>query len=492
MSIRTAAAATALLLVGSFLRLCDLGAMEFKADERLSLELAIAFINDHPWSSSEPWPTHGLISSNRIGNAPLFIWIVAPLWALIHHPVGVTAIIAAINAASLIPLFFWARRRMDEPRALLTLAIAAVSPFAVLFSRKIWPQDLLVPGLVAVLWSIEWSRAGRYWRALALAGIGVLLISQLHQSGVITAPLLIVAFGVQWAVDARGGRLPRVSRPSSLEIVAIACVVAANLFLWWTYLPYLLTVPAETFALRPRADSYKPQLLFNVMSEIVPRHVLSPFFVEQHLFKADALRGSVYYFSLALGAPLAAYGLWRWIRAPLTLPVVGIWWWLIVVAFALARIPSHYFYVLALMPLPIVLAAGAFDGSLPPSWSRALLWWRWTYAVTLLALTVVTGAWLAGRGGSRGDYGVTFAIQQAQARALLDHARGQRSKVDIAVEVGESPRSPSSCHQPSSEVTWIARWLDPGASIDREAVEICDGWMSTGSDARYRWTVRRK
>jgi hypothetical protein len=322
--------------------------------------------------------------------------------------------------------------------------------------------------------------------------MGVLLISQLHQSGVITAPLLLVALAVQWTIDARNDRLPRVSTPSPLEIVAIACVVAANLFFWWTYLPYLLTVPAETFALRPRAGSYKPQLLFNVMSEIVPRHVLSPFFVEQHLFEADPLRATVYYLSLALGAPLAAYGLWRWIRAPLTLPVLGIWWWLIGVAFALGRIPSHDYYVLALMPLPIVLAAGAFDGSLSPSWSRVLLLWRWTYAVALLALTLVTGAWLAGRGGSRGDYGVTFAIQQAQARALLEHAPGQRSKVDAALGEGESQRVPLSCHQPAWEVIWIARWLDPSASIDREAVEICEGWISTGTDARYRWTVRPK
>ena len=110
--------------------------------------------------------------------------------------------------------------------------------------------------------------------------------------------------------------------------------------------------------------------------------------------------------------------------------------------------------------------------------------------MTLLALTLVTGAWLAGRGGSRGDYGVTFAIQQAQARALLDHAPGQRSKVDIAREVVESQRGPLNCHQPAREVIWIARWLDPSSSIDRDAVEICDGWFSTSTDARYRWTVR--
>ncbi len=491
MTVRTAAAATVVWVIGAWLRLYGLQTMEFKGDERISLELAMTFIDDHPWSSSRPWPSHGLISSNHIGNAPLFIWIVAPLWALTRGPIGVTALIAAINALSLIPLWFWARRRLDERRALLTLAVAAVSPFAVLFSRKIWPVDLLLPGMLAVLWSVEWLREGRLWRAVALAGFGVLLISQLHQSGVITAPLLLVAFGIQLAVDSRRGALKPIARPSTAEIVAIVVVAAANVFLWWTYLPYLLTVPAEAFTLRPRAPTFAPQLLFNVISEVVPRHVLSPFYVEHIPFRADLLRGSVYHLSLAIGAPLAAYGVWRWLRSPFTLPVVGIWWWLVIAAFAVLQIPSHDYYVLAVMPLPMLLAAGAFDGRLSPSWARALWLWRWIYVAALLALTVVTGAWLTGRGGSRGDYGVTFEIQRAQAQSLLDRQRGEPSGPNRRLgEVASDERAGLRCQQPSKEVVWIMEWLVPQSSTGVEAFEICDGWIGTGRDAVYRWAVR--
>jgi len=44
--------------------------------------------------------------------------------------------------------------------------------------------------------------------------------------------------------------------------------------------------------------------------------------------------------------------------------------------------------------------------------------WRVAYVVALLGLTVVTEAWLADRGGANGDYGVIYAIREAQARAV--------------------------------------------------------------------------
>ncbi|MGH9199951.1 MAG: hypothetical protein ACRD2A_01795 [Vicinamibacterales bacterium] len=491
MSTRMLAAASLLWTIGAWLRFHDLQAMEFKADERTSLELAIQFIAAHPWSSPEPWPSHGMLSSNGVGNTPLFTWIVAPLWALTHHPVGVTALIAAINAVCLIPLWFWAQRRMDAPRALLTLAIASVSPFAVLFSRKIWPVDVLLPGLLALLWSIEWLRERRVWRALALAGFGVLLITHLHQSGLITAPLLLVALAVQWIVDARRGVAIRVPRPSLSEMVAIAIVIAANLFLWWTYLPYLVTVPVAVYQARPRATSFAPELLLNVLWEIVPREVSSPFFGERLIFRADPFRWTLYYGALALGTPLAAFGVWRWLRAPLTLPVVGMWWWLIIIAFAVLRIPSHPHYVLAVLPLPVILAAGAFDGALKPWWARALGVWRWTYVAVLLSLTIVTGAWLTARGGSAGDYGVAFEIQQAQAQALLDRLRSRPPVTrDRFGEMLDDSALDLRCLEPSAELVWIARWLDRGANADDlERFRVCAAWTA-GAEASYRWSIR--
>src|SRR5262249_18492446 len=102
-------AAVALVAVGAMLRLHRLEAMEFKADEAEALRLAIAFLADHPLSSSAAWPTHGMLSSNGVGLAPLYTWAIAAFWAPTGDPIAVARIIAALNACCLYPLWRWAR-----------------------------------------------------------------------------------------------------------------------------------------------------------------------------------------------------------------------------------------------------------------------------------------------------------------------------------------------------------------------------------------------
>jgi hypothetical protein len=179
---------------------------------------------------------------------------------------------------------------------------------------------------------------------------------------------------------------------------------------------------------------------------------------------------------------------WRWFRAPLALPVAGIWWWLVVVVFALARFPSYAYYVLAVMPLPVVLASGAFDGAMPASWARAVSTWRWLYVAALLALTVVTGNWLTSRGGSLDDFGVTFEVQEAQARALLKRERGERPALTHERgEVGNQALT-GDCQAVSKEVRWIAEWIE-GRSVPALAqFQVCGEWTAEG----YRWSIDRR
>ena len=182
--------------------------------------------------------------------------------------------------------------------------------------------------------------------------------------------------------------------------------------------------------------------------------------------------------------------MWRWLRHPLALPVAGLWWWSIIVAFTLARIPTHDYYVLAVMPLPIVLAAGAFDGRLSPVFERLLAVWRWVYVAVLLALTVVTGLWLQGRGGSRGDYGVTFAIQQTQAQELLEWDRGTGAGAAVQrANLRPEERARLTCHAVSYELVWLTRWIDERSSTNFRSLRICDAWIATGGDAVYRWVI---
>ena len=117
---------------------------------------------------------------------------------------------------------------------------------------------------------------------------------------------------------------------------------------------------------------------------------------------------------------------------------------------------------------------------------RGLLAWRWLYTLTLLALTIVAGSWLANCGGSLDDFGVTFDIQDAQARALLSRARGEdRALNHDRREVPLYDTLIADCRPVSAEVKWIARWLDP-SSPGLERFEVCGSWNHLG----YRWAIR--
>ena len=451
------------IAVGACLRLYGLGAMEFKWDEQEALNQSIRLLEDRLWASWRTWPTHGLLSSNGVANAPLFTWLVAVAWLIARGAVGVTVVVALVNVLCLYPLWLWARRRMDDYRALLTLALCAVSPFAVIFSRKIWTQDLLLPGVVCVLWGIEWLRGDRIWRGIVLLLTAALVAGQLHQSGPIALALLPLALGLQAAIDRyRGeGRL-RLARPSSGEWAALGIVLGLNLMFWLPYLDYFMRLPAETFANRPRVDQAWPYLFERVGSQVIPFDLF--YFFEPHRqdFLRSPLRWFFYTASVWLGAPLFVYGAWRWLRSPWSLPVLGFWWALIIAAFAAARIPSYPFYVLILAPLPAVLAAGGFDAPWRhASMSRVRDVWRAAYVVVLVGLTVTMEAWLVERGGAAGDYGVGYARREAQARALVNQIGGGGTENYFRLG-GLRPSEPIaalSCAPVPDEVHWIARHL---------------------------------
>lgn len=483
------------MALGSWLRLYGLQFMEFKADEQYALVLARDLLASHPWSSDPSWPALGMLSSGWLYNAPLFTWIVALFWSATHHPVGVAALVALANSVSLIPLWLWARRKLDEPRALLMLAIVAVSPFAVLLSRKIWMQSLLLPGLVMLLWSLELIHSRAVWRGIVLLAAGVLLVGQIHQSGLIAIALLPIAAAIHYFFGSDRHRTLVRWPPSRLESIVLTLLIAINVFFWLPYLRYFMSIDWANLPARETAPSLAPGLLLSLVAQVIPWDVREVFRADHAAFAFDPLRRFAFSLSILLGLPLCVYGVWRWARAPLRLPVIGIWWWLIIAAFAFARIPERFFYVLVLSPLPALLAAGMFDGRMPAGWvSRVVLWWRWAYVASLLALTVLTGAWLVWRGGANGDYGVSYDIREGQARRLL--ALRAASSVTLGAERGEVPSFDDStfeCRNIPSQVAWLAGWLEDGPTPDVAAFEICERWVGVdGDESVYRWAVRNR
>ncbi|KAB2866041.1 MAG: glycosyltransferase family 39 protein, partial [Anaerolineae bacterium] len=93
-----------------------------------------------------------------------------------------------------------ARRYFGAEAALVAGLLYAVSPWAVIYSRKIWAQDMLPPFVVATLLTglmglveIKSKRWAQFWHLPLLA-----ITAQIHFAAVILAPISLVMVGLGW------------------------------------------------------------------------------------------------------------------------------------------------------------------------------------------------------------------------------------------------------------------------------------------------------
>jgi len=228
-----------LVVAAACLRFWNLWQMEFKTDERQALESALSILDSRPWITEAHWPQYSLRSSGGICMPPLFNSLCALFWTLTRSPLGCAGIIAFLNVLSLPALYAWARPRMGPSRALLTIAWLALSPHAVVHSRKIWPQELLLPSLTLLVWGIAHWVSGKYWLAAGLMVWATLLVSQLHLSGPVLLAAVAVSLGTSTVMRLRRKQLRRLEPPRWWELLNLASGMAALLFFTVPYLRYL-------------------------------------------------------------------------------------------------------------------------------------------------------------------------------------------------------------------------------------------------------------
>jgi 4-amino-4-deoxy-L-arabinose transferase-like glycosyltransferase len=190
----------------AILRLGWVGVNSFSFDEaRLSL-MALQMARGGEFARL------GMQSSTGIPNFPAAVWIFAlPYW-LSRDPLVATlfvGLLAVLAAAGL----WWLARRAWGPWAGLSAALLfAASPFAVLYSRSIWSQDLLPP--LAVLWAvagvvgISQQKAWAVTLHVFLAGFAF----QVHYAGIALVPAtawLVIRYRLwrHWRAILIGGAL---------------------------------------------------------------------------------------------------------------------------------------------------------------------------------------------------------------------------------------------------------------------------------------------
>jgi 4-amino-4-deoxy-L-arabinose transferase-like glycosyltransferase len=167
------------LLTGAALRLSYLQDIEYKADEQTMFRVT------QDAGRTEPWPALGMVSGAALRNPPLSLWAPTALARATGatDPVALAQRIACLNILALALVFALALRAVpaaERESWLWAGALAAVSPIAVLFSRKIWAQSLLPFFCALFLWA--WFRRQTRVGALCWGLLGA-LVGQIHMSG---------------------------------------------------------------------------------------------------------------------------------------------------------------------------------------------------------------------------------------------------------------------------------------------------------------------
>jgi len=180
------AALAALLLLAAILRLGAPGITEFKRDEANLSQRALDLVH------GRDFPLLGLSSSVDVPNPPISVYLFAIPYAVDGSPVTATLFVGLLNVIAVALTWGLARRYYGWRAAIIAGLLYAASPWGILYSRKIWAQDLLPPFVVAtVLTGLlglgEGKRRARlaHWPLLALT-------VQIHYAAFILIPLSLL------------------------------------------------------------------------------------------------------------------------------------------------------------------------------------------------------------------------------------------------------------------------------------------------------------
>ena len=187
-----------IVLLAAGLRIVRSDVVEYFHDDAMLATLALEL------ADGLRLPLTGILSSTGIPNSPVSVYLLALPFSLSSDPAFVIHAIMLWNVIGVALLWLLARRFAGWRIALIAGLLYAVSPWAILFSRKIWAQELHTPiilfGLLLLLYGYweerDRRRLDRFrWLAQALS-LPILLVGfQFHFA---SWPLLLLIPTALW------------------------------------------------------------------------------------------------------------------------------------------------------------------------------------------------------------------------------------------------------------------------------------------------------
>lgn len=186
---REVAVLAIILLIAAVVRMGWPGLTEFKADEARLYSLALAM-------SDGQFALRGISSSVGFPNFPMSVWLYSLPLFVWPHPYAATIFTGLLNTLAVAVTYWLARRTWGVSAALVAALMFAVSPWAVIYSRKIWAQNLLP--LFVVGWGAAASLAlvERRRPFIALHVLCLAVAVQLHLAAAALVPASLLLLGV--------------------------------------------------------------------------------------------------------------------------------------------------------------------------------------------------------------------------------------------------------------------------------------------------------
>lgn len=188
----------AVLVLGAWLRFQRLDLLEFKGDEAYATHVVQRALH------GGGWPQVGLLSSVKVLNPPLFLYLLVPLFAIHSSPVFVSCAIAALNLLAVLIAWHVGRKYYGPVTGVVAALLFAVSPWAVIYSRKIWAQDFVPVMTAGALWALHALVFGQQRRAIFWVVLLPLLVVQVHFAGLaLTATVVAILVWLRPKLDWR-------------------------------------------------------------------------------------------------------------------------------------------------------------------------------------------------------------------------------------------------------------------------------------------------
>lgn len=171
-----------------FFRLFYLDLIEFKYDETLQTFQTYLFF-EQPFL-----PQTGMIASTGVHNFPLFNYLLIIIGLFSQNPEYLSFVIAFLNVCAVILFYFLTRKIYGSTVGFISALSLSISPWAIIFSRKIWAQDLILIFAVPFFYFLQKIIISKKSLDIIKFAFLLFLLIQLHASGIFLAIAVILIF----------------------------------------------------------------------------------------------------------------------------------------------------------------------------------------------------------------------------------------------------------------------------------------------------------